>query len=72
MFQFVLLLLTVTRQLLTYLQERRLIAEGERKQLEKELVAAASAAKIAMEVRKEVGGLSDAQVDASLERDFRD
>lgn len=72
MFKFALLLLTVTGQLLTYLQERRLIAEGERRQLEKELLAAAKAAKIAMEIRKQVGGLSDAQVDASLERDFRD
>lgn len=72
MFKFALLLLTVTGQLLTYLQERRLIAEGERRELEKELLATAKAAKIAMEVRKQVGGLSDAQVDASLERDFRD
>lgn len=72
MFKFALLLLQVTRLLLTYLQERRLIAEGERKQLEKELLAAAKAAKVALEVRKQVGGMSDAQVDAALEPDYRD
>ena len=72
MFKFALLLLQVTRLLLTYLQERRLIAEGERKQLEKELLAAAKAAKVALEVRKQVGGMSDAQVDAALQPDFRD
>lgn len=72
MIQAVLLLLQVTRQILTYMQERRLIAEGERIQIQRELLRAAEAAKIALKVREQVGKLHDDEVDAALRGDYRD
>ena len=72
MIQLILLLLQVTRQLLTYMQERRLIAEGERRQIQKELLRTAEAAKIALKVREQVGKLHDEEVDDALRGDYRD
>lgn len=72
MIQLVLLLLQVTRQILTYMQERRLINEGQRRQIEVEMARAAQAAAIAIEIRTKVGKLSDDEVDAALRGDYRD
>lgn len=72
MIQLALLLLQVTRQLLTYMQERRLISEGQRRQIEVEMARAAQAAAIAIEIRTKVGKLSDDEVDAALRGDYRD
>lgn len=71
MIQLVLLLLQVTRQILTYMQERRLISEGQRRQIEVEMAKAAQAAAIAIEIRTKVGKLSDDEVDAALRGDYR-
>lgn len=70
--KFVILLLQVTQAIIRYADERRLIAEGERRIIADELARVAKAAKIAEGVRQDVGKKTDAQVDADLGRDFRD
>lgn len=72
MFQLAILLLQVTRQILAYMERSRLIAEGERKQIVRELVKAAEAAALTKQVRDEVDKLSDDEVDAALRGDYRD
>lgn len=70
--KFVILLLQVTQAIIRYADEKRLIAEGERRIIADELARVAKAAKIAEGVRQDVGKKTDAQVDADLGRDFRD
>lgn len=72
MIQFAILLLQVARQLFTYLESQRLIAEGERRQIAKELSATANAARISMKVQEDVGRMHDNEVDAALRGDYRD
>lgn len=72
MIQLALLLLQVTRQILTYMQERRLINEGQRRQIEMEMARAARAAAISMEIRTKVSKLSDDEIDTALRGDYRD
>lgn len=72
MFRLVLLLLEVTRQILSYMETNRLIKEGERQQIARELARAAQAAALANKVRDEVDKLSDDEVDAALRGDYRD
>ena len=72
MFQLVLLLLQVTRQVLAYMERSRLIQEGERKQIAREMARVAQAGALAKEIRSEVEKLSDDEVDAALRGDYRD
>lgn len=72
MFQLVLLLLQVTRQVLSYMERSRLIQEGERKQIAREMARVAQAGALAKEIRSEVEKLSDDEVDAALRGDYRD
>lgn len=72
MFQLAILLLQVTRQILSYLHDRRLVTEGQRQQIEKEMAKAAQAAAISLEIRTKVGKLTDDEVDAALRGDYRD
>lgn len=72
MFQLVLLLLQVTRLVLSHMERSRLIKEGEREQIARELARVAQAGALAKEIRSEVGKLSDDEVDAALRGDYRD
>lgn len=72
MFQLVILLLQVTRAVLSHLERNRLIREGERAQIARELVRVVQAASLAKRIRDEVGRLTDEEVDAALRGDYRD
>lgn len=72
MFQFAVLLLQVAQQIFKSLEQRRLIAEGERRQIIKQLEAIAVAAHIAQKVREDVGKKTDDEIDAALRGDYRD
>lgn len=72
MFRLVLLLLEVTRLVLAHMERNRMIKEGERQQIARELARAAQAAALANKVRDEVDKLSDDEVDAALRGDYRD
>lgn len=54
-----------------YLERQRLIAEGERQQIVKLLLAVARAAAVSKKIKDEVDGLSAEEVDARLADDFR-
>lgn len=68
----VVLLLQIVQAVIRYMDERKLIAEGERQVIAKQLKAVAKAAKIAQDVKTDVGHKTDAEVDAALEPDYRD
>lgn len=68
----VVLLLQVTQSIIRYMNERQLLAEGERRVIAQELKAVAKAAEIAQNVRTDVGKKTDAEVDAALGPDYRD
>lgn len=72
MLQLVLLLLQVTRLVLSHMERTRLIKEGERQQIAREMVRAAQVASLANEIRAEVDKLTDDEVDAALRGDYRD
>ena len=72
MFQFAVLLLQVVQQIFKTLEQRRLISEGERRQIVKELNAITLAAKIAKEVREDVAKKTDDEIDTALRGDYRD
>lgn len=67
----VLLLLQLTRSILAWLEREKAIAEGERREISKQLAAIAASAQIANEVREEIARMTDAQVDDALNPDFR-
>ena len=68
----VLILLQLARSILSWLEREKAIAEGERREVAKQLAAIAGAAQVAMEVRQEIDRLTDAQVNDALAGDFRD
>ncbi len=72
MFGFALALLRLVSQIFQMLEAKRLISEGERRQILKELELAAKSAAVAVTIRKEVSTKSDAEVDAAIGPDFRD
>jgi hypothetical protein len=72
MFQFAILLLQVAKQVFSMLEARRLIGEGERRQILREMEGIAAATKIAKEVRQHVESKTDAEVDDALRGDYRD
>jgi hypothetical protein len=67
----VLILLQLTRSILSWLERERAIAEGERREVAKQLAAIAASAQIARETADEISRLTDAQVDDALSGDFR-
>lgn len=72
MLQFAILLLQVTRQIILYMEKSRLIKEGERRQIERELEAVAKAAAISKKINTNVGKMTDEEIDAALRGDYRD
>ncbi len=68
----VLLLLQITQSIIRMVNEKRLISEGERLQIVKELSAVASAAAVSKQVRDDVGRKTDAEIDDALRGDYRD
>lgn len=72
MFQFAILLLQVANQVFSMLERQRLIAEGERRAVAKQLDAIAKTAKVAQQVRQHVESKTDAEIDAALRGDYRD
>jgi hypothetical protein len=67
----VLILLQLARSILSWLERERAIAEGERREVAKQLAAIAASAQIARETADEISRLTDAQVDDALSGDFR-
>ena len=72
MFQLVLLLLQVTRLVLSHMERSNLIKQGEREQIAREMARVALAGALAREIRSAVEKLSDEEVDAALRGDYRD
>jgi hypothetical protein len=72
MLKFAVLLLQVAQQIFKHLEQQRLIKEGERRQIAKELEAIAKSAKISQKVKEDVGKLNSDEIDAALRGDFRD
>lgn len=72
MFRLVVALLQLASGLLRYLERQRLIQEGERRQIARELARTAQAAALAYSIKKDISELTDEEVDAALRRDFRD
>lgn len=68
----VVLLLQVTQSIIRMMTERRLIAEGERRVIAKQLAAVAAAAQIAKDTKADVANKTDDEIDAALRGDFRD
>lgn len=64
--------LELVNQLLRYMQEKRLLDEGARQEVQRQLEQAAKIVARAKEIQNDVGKMTDAQVDAALERDYRD
>ena len=72
MIQLVVLLLQIAKQVFTLVERRRLIAEGERQQIAKQLEAIATAAKMSQAIRAEIRMMTDDEIDAALRGDYRD
>jgi hypothetical protein len=70
--QVVLAVLSIARALIRLGEQRRWIAEGERRAIARELAESVEAAGVAAEIRQAVQGMTDAQVDDALSDDFRD
>lgn len=68
----VLLGLQVITSIIRYLEEKRLLTEGAKLEIEKQLVEASKIVAKAKKIEANVGKMTDAQVDAALERDYRD
>ena len=66
-----LILLQLSRSILAWLEREKAIAEGERREVAKQLAAIAASAQISNETREEISRLTDAQVDDALDGDFR-
>lgn len=71
MLRLALAFLQVAAAIISHLEKQRLIKEGERRQIQRELAAVARAAAIAKKHRDNVEDLSDEEVDARLSNDFR-
>lgn len=71
-FKFAVLLLQITQSLIRWMEEKRMIEEGERRIIAEELAKVAKAAKISKQVRQDVEKKTDAEVDDGLRGDFRD
>lgn len=72
MIKLVVLLLQIAKQVFTLVERRRLIAEGERQQIAKQLEAIATAAKMSQAIRAEIKAMTDDEIDAALRGDYRD
>ena len=66
------LLLQIVRSILDYLERRDAISEGERREVAKQLAAVGAAARLRLEVRANVGKMTDAEIDDALRGDYRD
>jgi hypothetical protein len=68
----VLLVLQAVTSLIRFLEEKRLISEGERQEVARELARAMEIVARAKKIRDHVGKMTDAEIDAALRGDFRD
>ena len=68
----VVLLLQIVQSIIKRMNDNKLIAEGEQRVIAQQLAAVANAAKISIEVRKDVGKKTDAEIDDALRGDYRD
>ena len=68
----VLLGLQIITSLIRYLEEKRLISEGEQQEIARELARAAEIAARAKKIRDHVGKKTDAEIDDALRGDYRD
>jgi hypothetical protein len=67
-----LLLLQITAAVIQYLERKRLMTEGERRQLAREMAKTATLTGLAKQVREEIGRMTHVEVDDALRGDFRD
>lgn len=58
--------------LIQYLERQRLIKDGERQQIAREMAKTAALMGVAKQVREEIGRMSRDEVDDALRDDFRD
>lgn len=70
-FKIALTLLQITRSIISYLERQSAISEGQQMILALELQKTLAAAKVAKEVQTKVDGMSDDEVDAALNGDYR-
>lgn len=71
MLQTAIALLRIASILVSYLDRKRALGEIERTQLADSALEFMAAAKLLEDVKTKVGGMTDVQIDAALERDFR-
>lgn len=72
MIKLAVLALQIAVAVIQYLERQRLLKEGERRQIAKELARTAMLVGLAKEVREEIGRMTFEEVDAALRGDFRD
>ncbi len=70
--QVVLAILKVASALIRLGEQRRWIAEGERRALARGLAEAVKAANVAAAIRRDIEAMTDDEVDRALSGDFRD
>lgn len=70
--QVVLVILKVASALIRLGEQRRWIAEGERRALARGLAEAVKAANVAAAIRRDIEAMTDDEVDRALSGDFRD
>jgi hypothetical protein len=68
----VLLLIQITATIVRYLDERRLLTEGQKIEVANELARVSKIVARAKKIQSEVEKMNDAQVDNALSGDFRD
>lgn len=68
----VLLSFQMITALIQYLERQRLIKDGERQQIAREMARTAHITGMVKQVRDEIGKLTHAEVDDALRDDFRD
>ena len=71
MLQTAIALLRIASILVSYLDRKRALGEIERAQLADSALEFMASAKLLEDVKAKVGGMTDVQIDAALERDFR-
>lgn len=72
MLKLAILLLQITASVIQHLERKRLIDEGERRQLAREMAKTATLVGLSKQVREEIGKMTHAEVDDALRGDFRD
>lgn len=64
--------LQIITSIIRHLEEKRLLNEGARLEIERELVRAQKIVARAKKIQEQVGNMTDEEIDAALRGDYRD